>query len=455
MKKGRILIIDDEKVILESLGMFLTEKGYEVRCALCMAEGLETIDGFKPDAVILDIRLPDGDGLDLLKKLKSRNDEAAVIMITAFHDMDTTIRAIKLGATEYITKPIDVDELEKAVLRAMRLTGALPESRRPPGPAVSYRKGTIVGNSKEIKEIFKTIGALSENRVTVLIEGETGTGKELIARAIHCNSPYKDHPFLAINCSAIVPTLLESDLFGHEKGAFTGATAQKKGRFELAGEGTIFLDEVGDMPMELQAKLLRFLQEKEFERVGGGKTLHSNARVIAATNKELQQMARQGAFREDLYYRLSVATVKVPPLRARREDIEPLVAHLLKKISSELHKNIRSVEDKVLRMLIEYDWPGNVREVENILTRAAINTMGDIIFEESVSPLLAGPSIPAENQPTTATSRSLSEVERDYVVAVLNETGGRLGKACQILGISRPTLRLKLRQYALDRDSVE
>jgi two-component system response regulator AtoC len=455
VKKGRILIIDDEKVILESLGMFLTEKGYEVRCALCMAEGLEKIDGFKPDAVILDIRLPDGDGLDLLKKLKSRNDEAAVIMITAFHDMDTTIRAIKLGATEYITKPIDVDELEKAVLRAMRLTGALPESRRPSVPAVSYRKGTIVGNSKEIKEIFKAIGALSENRVTVLIEGETGTGKELIARAIHCNSPYKDQPFLAINCSAIVPTLLESDLFGHEKGAFTGATAQKKGRFELAGEGTIFLDEVGDMPMELQAKLLRFLQEKEFERVGGGKTLHSNARVIAATNKELQQMARQGAFREDLYYRLSVATIRVPPLRARREDIEPLVAHLLKKISSELHKNIRSVEDKVLRMLIEYDWPGNVREVENILTRAAINTMGDIIFEESVSPLLAGLSIPAENQPTTATSRSLSEVERDYVVAVLNETGGRLGKACQILGISRPTLRQKLRQYALDRNSVE
>ena len=376
MKKGRILIIDDEKVILESLGMFLTEKGYEVRCSLTMAEGLEKIDSFKPEAVILDIRLPDGDGLDLLRKLKGRNDEAAVIMITAFHDMDTTIKAIKLGATEYITKPIDVDELEKAVLRAMRLTGGLPESRRSPGPAAAYRKGMIVGSSKAIKEIFKAIGALSENRVTVLIEGETGTGKELIARAIHYNSPYKDHPFLAINCSAIVPTLLESDLFGHEKGAFTGATAQKKGRFELAGEGTIFLDEVGDMPMELQAKLLRFLQEKEFERVGGGKTLHSNARVIAATNRELQQMARQGAFREDLYYRLSVATIRVPPLRARKEDIEPLVAHLLKKISSELHKNIRSVEERVLRMLIEYDWPGNVRELENILTRAAINTRG-------------------------------------------------------------------------------
>ncbi|MGD0230670.1 MAG: sigma-54 dependent transcriptional regulator [Syntrophorhabdales bacterium] len=454
MKKGRILIIDDEKVILESLGMFLTEKGYEMRTAICMAEGLEKIDGFKPDAVILDIRLPDGDGLDLLRELKSRHDGAAVIMITAFHDMDTTIRAIKLGAMEYITKPIDADELEKAILRAMRATGAPPESRVPPDPAVGYRKGTIVGNSKEIKEIFKTIGALSENRVTVLIEGETGTGKELIARAIHCNSFYKDHPFLAINCSAIVPTLLESDLFGHEKGAFTGATVQKKGRFELAGDGTIFLDEVGDMPMELQAKLLRFLQEKEFERVGGEKTLRSNARVIAATNKELRQMALQGAFREDLYYRLSVAAIRVPPLRARREDIGLLVAHLLKKISSELHKNIGSVEEKALRVLIGYDWPGNVRELENILTRAAINTQGDIIFAESVIPLLAGSKKPAENQPATATSRSLAEVERDYIVAVLDETGGRLGKACQILGISRPTLREKLKQYALDRNSM-
>ncbi len=455
MKKGRVLVIDDEKVILESLGMFLTEKGYDARCAICMAEGLEKIDAFKPDVVILDIRLPDGNGLDLLRKLKGGNAESAVIMMTAFHDMDTTIRAIKLGATEYITKPIDVDELEKALLRAMRATGGPPEGRTLPDPAVSYRKGTIVGNSKEMKEIFKTIGALSENRVTVLIEGETGTGKELIARAIHCNSSHKDNPFLAINCSAIVPTLLESELFGHEKGAFTGATAQKKGRFELAGEGTIFLDEVGDMPMELQAKLLRFLQEKEFEHVGGEKTLHSNARVIAATNKELQQMVRQGTFREDLYYRLSVAAIKVPPLRARKEDIELLVAHLLKKISSELHKNIRSVEGKVLRMLIEYDWLGNVRELENILTRAAINTQGEIIFGESVSPLLVRSKRLAKNQPTGATSRSLAEVERDYIVAVLNETRGRLGKACQILGISRPTLRQKLKEYALDSKSVE
>jgi two-component system, NtrC family, response regulator AtoC len=449
--KGQILIIDDEQVIVESLGMFLAEKGYKAHYAATVAEGLHKFTGSRPDAVILDIRLPDGNGLDLLKELKTRNHETAVIMMTAFHDMDTTIKAMKLGATEYITKPIDVDELEKALHRAMRAGGAKPLSTvRTDDIPTHYKKGAIIGNSREMKNIFKSIGSLSENRVTVLIEGETGTGKELIAKAIHCNSPFKDQPFLAINCSAIVPTLLESELFGHEKGAFTGATYQKRGRFELAGEGTIFLDEVGDLPMELQAKLLRILQEKDFERVGGEKSLHSNARVIAATNRDLKQMVQQGTFRQDLYYRLSVAAVKVPPLRTRKEDIEQLVTFLLKKVSSELHKPIKAVEDKGMKALVEHDWPGNVRELENILTRAALNSQGDIIFEDAILPLLAGNRQTETNGWVSATSRSLSEVERDYIVAVLNETGGNLGHACQILGISRPTLRQKLRAYALD-----
>ena len=279
MKRRSILVIDDEKIILESLKMFLTEKGYEVETAASVAEGRRKFGTCNPDAAIMDIRLPDGDGLDLLGELKSNESGVPVIMITAFHDMDATVKAIKLGATEYITKPIDVDELEKAVSRAMKLSGAKKEGRPPLDDGVAYRKGKIVGNSKDMKEVYKAIGALSENRVTVLIEGETGTGKELIARAIHGNSHYREQPFIAINCSAIVPTLLESELFGHEKGAFTGALAQKKGRFELAGGGTIFLDEVGDIPVALQAKLLRFLQEKEFERVGGESTLHSDARV--------------------------------------------------------------------------------------------------------------------------------------------------------------------------------
>ncbi|HUJ70398.1 MAG TPA: sigma-54 dependent transcriptional regulator [Syntrophorhabdales bacterium] len=450
MRGKSILVIDDEKVILESLTMFLTEKGYSVENAATAAEGREKAERLNPNVVILDIRLPDGNGLDLLKELRGRNREMPVIMITAFHDMDSTIKAIKHGATEYITKPIDADELEQAVQRAMKVTGAMTGGRSLEEVDAVYEKGKLVGNSRSMKEIFKQIGALSENRVTVLIEGETGTGKELIARAVHFNSPHKEQPFIAINCSAIVPTLLESELFGHEKGAFTGAVSQKKGKFELAREGTIFLDEVSDIPLEVQAKLLRFLQEKEFERVGGEKTLHSDARVIAATNRGLWHMVQRNLFREDLYYRLSVATIKVPPLRARKEDIGPLVTYLLKKINGELHKNVKKVEEKVLRMLTEYDWPGNIRELENVLTRAVIATQGDIVFEEFVAPLLAVPwqaaAHPAASGPI---SRSLAAAEKEYIVAVLKETEGHLGKACKILGISRPTLRQRLREYSV------
>jgi len=452
LKKKSILIIDDEVSLLESLYMFMTEKGYDVKTAACASEGMEKAEALKPDTIILDIRLPDADGLDLLAELKKRAPETGVIMITAFHDMDTTVTAIKRGATEYITKPIDADELEKAVLRAMKVTSVMKERKASPETGASYEKGKIVGNSKDMKEVFKAIGALSENSVTVLIEGETGTGKELIAKAIHGNSPYKDHPFLAINCSAIVPTLLESELFGHEKGSFTGAFQRKKGKFELAGEGTIFLDEVGEIPMELQSKLLRFLQEKEFERVGGEKALYSNARVIAATNRDLWQMVKQNAFREDLYYRLSVATIKIPPLRARKEDIPLLVTYLLRKINTELRRSIKTVEDKVMGKMMDYDWPGNVRELENVLTRAAINTHGEVIFEEFVTPLLTKSTESPELAPAADPARSLAAVERQHIVQVLNDTGGHLGKACEVLGISRPTLRQKLKEYAiLDR----
>jgi two-component system response regulator AtoC len=454
VKQKRILIIDDELSLLESLYMFLSEKGYEVETAVSASEGMEKAGSSKPDTIILDIRLPDGDGLEMLKELKKRTAETGVIIITAFHDMDTTIKAIKLGATEYITKPIDVDELEKAVLRAMKVTSVMRDKHDLGPSGTAYQRGKIVGNSKEMKEIFKDIGALSENRVTVLIEGETGTGKELIARAIHCNSPYKEHPFLAINCSAIVATLLESELFGHEKGSFTGALFQKKGKFELAGDGTIFLDEVGEIPMELQSKLLRFLQEKEFERVGGEKTLRANARVIAATNRDLWQMVRRGMFREDLYYRLSVAMIKVPPLRARKNDIPLLIVYLLHKINVELHREIKSIEPKVMQKLCECDWPGNIRELENVLTRAAINTQGDVIFEEVATPLLSRPREETENRSALNAGQSLATVEKEYIVRVLSNTRGHLGRTCEILGISRPTLRQKLKEYSITGETT-
>ncbi len=451
MTKKRILIIDDESSLLESLEMFLTEKGYEVDCALTAGEGLEKVPSFNPDVVILDVRLPDMDGLEALKRIHLRHKKK-VIIITAFHDMDTTIRAVKSGAFEYIPKPIDVEELEKALDRALEFSGTARGFRGVTlDPDFVYEAGKIVGRSREMKEIFKAVGRLSENRVTVLIEGETGTGKELIARAIHHHSPQKEQPFRAINCSTIVSTLLESELFGHERGAFTGASAAKRGKFELAGEGTIFLDEVGEIPIELQAKLLRFLQEKEFERIGGEKRIKSNARVIAATNKDLWSMVQKGAFREDLYYRLNVATIRIIPLRERKSDIPALVEYILGKINHDLRKSIRKVEEMAVQRMMEYDWPGNVRELENVLTHAVINTQGDVILEELITPLLGRKTVREMEVPN---GHSLQEIEKEYIIGVLNRTRWHLGKACGLLGLSRPTLRNKLRLYGISSEPV-
>jgi two-component system response regulator AtoC len=453
MTGRRILIIDDERSLLETLEMFLTEKGYVVGCAMSAIEGLKQCSLFDPHVVILDIRLPDMNGLEVLQELV-RNGRKNIIIITAFHDMDITIKAVKFGAFDYIPKPIDVEELDRVIDRALKSSSSVRTAETVYiDPSSSYVEGKIIGKSRGMKEIFKAIGLLSENRVTVLIEGETGTGKELIARAIHCNSPYKEHPFRTINCSTIVGTLLESELFGHEKGAFTGATSSKRGKFELAGQGTIFLDEIGEVPFELQSKLLRFLEEKEFERLGGEARIRSNARVINATNKDLWKMVQEGVFREDLYYRLNVATIKVPPLRERRSDIPLLVEHILRKINSQLSKGIREVEEKALMRMVEYDWPGNVRELENILTHAAINTHGEIIFEELIIPLL-GKKLANHQSSKDVHNReqNLKEIEKEYIIGVLNQTRWYLGKACELLGISRPTLRHKLKAYQISSD---
>ncbi len=454
MKTKRILIIDDERPLLETLEMFLTEKGYAVACAISAREGLKQCAFFDPHVTILDIRLPDMSGLDVLQELV-RNGRKNIIIITAFHDMDITIKAMKFGAFDYIPKPIDVEELDRVIDRALKSSSLTRTAKTVSVDArLLYVEGKLIGKSRGMKEIFKAIGVLSENRVTVLIEGETGTGKELIARAIHCNSPYREHPFQAINCSTLVGTLLESELFGHEKGAFTGASSSKRGKFELAGQGTIFLDEIGEIPFELQSKLLRFLEEKEFERLGGERKIRSNARVIAATNKDLWKTVQEGAFREDLYYRLNVATIKVPPLRERKADMPLLVEHILRKINCQLGKGIREVEDEALKRMTGYDWPGNVRELENILTHAAIHTQGEIILEELIIPLL-GKKLPNHQNSSDGHTkeRNLKDIEKGYIIEVLNHTHWHLGKACGLLGISRPTLRHKLKAYEISSGS--
>ena len=443
---ARILIVDDEPSSLELLGFYLKEKGYEIKCATTGRECLEDLASFEPEILILDIRLPDADGLEILRCLKEGGGAAHVIIVTAFHDMSTTIRAMKLGAFEYIPKPIDVDELELAIVRALELSRTKKTDR---GLMISspkdFQEGQTIGRTKEIKEIFKTIGMLSGNRVNVLIEGETGTGKELVARAIHYHGPYKDQPFIAINCSAIVENLLESELFGHDKGAFTGAISTKKGKFEMAGEGTILLDEVGEIPFELQAKLLRFLQSKEFQRVGGERTLKSNARVIAATNRDLLEMVKEGRFREDLYYRLSVANIKVPPLRERKSDIPLIIEYLLMRINRDLHKEIEQVEENALQRMMEYQWPGNVRELENVLTRAAMYIQGDVILDAAVAPLLDKEEARAvrDDSPAIRKRTDFHEGERDRIMRVLAETHWHYGNACKALGMSTPDAQQK------------
>lgn len=452
MPRTRILIVDDEPSALEILEMHLTERDFDVRSAMD-AKGLsEEMDSFKPEIIILDIRLPDADGLDLLKALRQQGDCPYVIVVTAFHDMATTIKAIKRGAFEYISKPIDLNDLDAAIQRAIELSRSRESAE---GLKINrlydVEPMEIIGRTKKMKEIFKTIGILSNNRVTVLIEGETGTGKELVARAIHYHSPFRDEPFIAINCSAIVENLLESELFGHEKGAFTGATSFKKGKFEIAGRGAILLDEICEMPLSLQAKLLRFLQDREFTRVGGEKTISSDARVIASTNRQASAMVRSGAFREDLYYRLSVTTIRIPPLRERLADIPLLVEHLLKKINRALNTTVDRVEGRALRRLGNYDWPGNVRQLENLLTCAVLHTQGNSLRDEVIARLFDEEEWRTESHceaPWRDEHDEASSVhEKERIVNALQAAKWHYGKASEILGMSYPTLKKRIKKY--------
>ena len=447
----RILIVDDDRSIRELLSMHLEERGFGVMSASTGAEGFRLASESTPSAIVLDMRLPDASGIDLIPELKKRAAEAPVLMITAHHDMATTILAMKAGAFDYIHKPIDIQAFDVALDRALevrRLSRGTDYLSVEGGR--SFDMDDIVGISPPMQQLFKDVGRVANSRATVLIQGESGTGKELIARVIHSYSaPQK--PFIGINCSAIVDTLLESELFGHEKGAFTGAVQAKPGKFELAEDGSIFLDEIGELSQNLQAKLLRVLQEREVERVGGVRRIAIRARILAATNRDLGGEVRAGRFREDLYQRLKVVTLRLPSLRERLEDVPLLVEHLLVKINQRLHKNLRRVPREVIEKLQRRPWPGNVRELENVLTRAAVLSQGDMLLEEH----LVDPGITARQDapvlPPAVNDRiaTLDEVERDHIVRVWALTKGHKGKTCQMLGISRPTLERKLKKYAI------
>lgn len=454
---AKILVVDDDASIRETLEMYLGEEGHDVVAAGTGTEGLNRFVEKAPDVVILDIRLPDIDGFTVLEDLREESETVKVIMITAFHDMDTTIRAMKAGAFDYIHKPINVDELDIAIRKALktremekRIDSLLLE------PSRAFKMGDIIGMGKEMREIFKIIGVVSQSRTTVLIQGESGTGKELIARVIHHNTA-RDEPYIAVNCSAIVETLLESELFGHEKGSFTGAIARKLGKFEQARYGTVFLDEISEMSLNLQAKLLRVLQEMEFERVGGKDRIRVHARIITATNRDLKALVREGKFREDLYYRLNIVSLVIPPLRERREDIRPLVDYLLAKINGELHKRVLGVSDEVMEMFHRYSWPGNIREMENLLLRACVVAKGQILgrsdFPELKEEKRPGPAAEErrdDHRNAVGRLLTLDEVEENHLRAVLRDSADRTkGEICEILGISRPTFERKLEKYGL------
>ena len=452
---SKILVIDDDRSICETLELYLTEEGYEVVTAATGTEGLNKFVEHSPDVVILDIRLPDVDGFTVLEDLREDDENVKVIMITAHHDMDSTINAMKSGAFDYIHKPVNVDELDMAIRKAVKslemekkIDGLLME------PSRHFKVGDIIGGGKEMREIFKMIGTVSQSRTTVLIQGESGTGKELIAKVIHHNTS-PDEPYIALNCSAIVETLLESELFGHEKGSFTGAISRKLGKFELARYGSVFLDEISEMSVNLQAKLLRVLQEMEFERVGGKDRIRVQARIIAATNKDLKILVKEGKFRDDLFYRLNIVAITIPPLRERTDDIPALVDYLLAKINIDLHKRIVGVSDEMMGIFLNYRWPGNVRELENLLVRAAVVAKGQILIRGDFPELVEEPEPEAVQEEAPAGKGgdgpppTLDNIEEQYIRKVIRESGKNKGEICEILGISRPTFERKLEKYGI------
>ena len=455
-----LLIIDDDIASCRMLQMHFRGQGHNVALAHSVDEGLGQSDDLSPEVIILDIRMPGRSGLEALPDIKKKFANSRIIMITAFHDMKSTIQAMKDGADDYIHKPIDLPELDTAVAKALiSHYGSDDDITIDSQPFSNSPLNTMAGSSPAMRNIFKTIGRVAQSPATVLITGESGTGKELVARAIHFSSERASGPFIAINCAALVENLLESDMFGHEKGAFTGAINKQAGKFSLANNGTIFLDEVGELSLSMQAKLLRVLQEKEFIPVGGKITQTTNARIIAATNVNFSEQVEQGGFREDLFYRLQVINIHLPPLRERKEDIFDLTQALLVRANKEMNRNVNRVAVDVMQALHDYDWPGNIRELENILIKSVAMSPRDIItadlLPDKIMHQLSTSSRVIESETEDLSHLSLQDIEKRHIQRVLEITNGHKGKSCDILGISRPRLRRLIKQYNLTNNSSE
>ncbi len=440
----RILIVDDEMIVRSSLKSWLEEDGYPIDTAASAEDALKMLQDHQYAILLLDIKMPGMDGIELLRRVKQVNPEVEVIMITAYATIESAVEAMKIGAFDYITKPFEPDEVGLIIKKIITHRNLLAENVRLKESLVaSVRHGELIGESKAIRDILKTVEDVAPSEAPVLITGESGTGKELVARAIHFQSKRRYMPLVVVSCGAIPESLIESELFGHEKGSFTGAQYKKKGRVELADGGTLFLDEVGELSPKTQVDLLRVLQEKEFMRVGGTKAIQSDFRIIAATNRNLQDMVRRGDFREDLYYRLNVIHVHLPPLRDRPEDVPLLAEHFLKRFCLATNKRIHGFTPAALDLLKRHPWPGNIRELENAVERSVVMAKSGYVQPADLPPL--------SGENTLGPTASLDEVEKQHVLKTLAAVDWNIKRAAEIMGIERATLYNKIRRYGLSR----
>ena len=451
---NKILIIDDDKVFRVILRDILIKEGYSFIEAENGERGLELVKKEHPDLVITDFQMPGMSGLDVMESINKSNAEIPVIMITGFSETESIIKAMQMGAFDYLEKPVNFSLLKTAIRIALNSANLSNHLEVVVNKEINANKSSeekfLIGKTPPMKEVFKKIGCISLNKVNVLILGETGTGKEMITRLIHYTGVTKNQPLVTVNCSALAESLIESELFGHVKGSFTGAIRDKVGKFEMAREGTILLDEISEMSLNTQVKLLRVVQELEFEKVGGETTIPMKARIIAASNRNLEQLIKEGKFREDLYYRLKVFTINIPPLRDRKEDIPGLVIHFLRKLNKRFNKNVVKIGEGVLEMLQEHEWYGNVRELENTLLQAIVISKGDVLQKENIT-LNARNSSLNDYPQEKPKLQSLAEVEGYHIKQILEQVKWNRVDASRILDISRPTLNAKIEKYALEQ----
>jgi len=462
---GRILVVDDEEIVCHSCERILTDAGHEVDYVMDSTAALEKVSEKTYDAVVLDIMMPKISGLDILQGIKEEHPDVDVIMVTGLSQIETAVLSMKMGAFDYLSKPFDPDELVMVVDRAMERRRLIRENLALKNEVSSrYRFENIIGSSPKMQAVYRLVAKGAPTNSTVLIHGESGTGKELIARAIHYNSLRKDRPFMAVDCAALHENLLESELFGHVKGAFTGAVSNKKGLFEAAEGGTLFLDEIGNIPLSTQAKLLRVIQEKEFKPVGSTETHRANVRLIAATNKDLKAMTADGTFREDLFYRINIFPITLPPLKERKEDIPALAFHFLEIFAKELGRNVQQFSVEAMELLVTHDWPGNVRELENTVHRALILSVDDVIRKghlvNLVEPEQGVPvDVPHTNEELkkvrkNARAKAVENIERLFVLEALKRNGWNVTRAASQTGMQRTNFQALLKKYHVHvRDS--